>query len=590
MTDYGSGPYGDGPYGGIFSIPGAVPPNPRDLTLFALSSFPTSQDALDATYTETHETVYIGGVMTECKSYNTQHRVGQMSTASVVLTLPVGDHIKANAEVEIWDGHNNLMGVRFSGRIPAWKKAITENGDLMTLRPVGWSSLLVYRERFDLTFVGPITIRAIFDSVCSRRGVPNYRADRVLDHTGTIEVALGGNPYIDEGIVTIPASQSPLSWLNSAVEPFGYRVYDDLLGTVRLSRLSGLPGGIPVINFTESTNLLDADQDYDISDIVNYWEVEGPIYEDDIGRSIPIRAIPQFVQSDILIPVNGGVNYEQYRNGDLVTQQLAEIVRNRLEIDTSEPSDPISWSSVAVPNVSPGDTISMTSETLGITENFWVMGVDVSSDDSGLLATYEGWRGSGAALPAGVDRITIPIQTNAIHLGDETIPWYEHPAPHGLEYSWDFTIPKRATAVNVVFFVHGSNSQFIGGVNEDLTVSKFELWKLPIVDPEEDRPHASGTLPVLDEHYASRLPYNPNVAVTFEDGTKRNPVGLYYWSRGAISLKGFDEEQVNVRLKLISGKNNEATLGPQDDFEVRDIYVEVYGTVEPVIVAGEATP
>ncbi len=586
MTNYGSGPYGSGPYGGGGDTSVVI----QNLNQFTLTTFPTSQDALDATYTETRNTVYIGGVMTECKSYNTQHRVGQMATASLVLTLPVGDHIKANAEVEVWDGHNNLMGIRFSGRIPAWKKAMTENGNLMTIRPVGWSSLLAYRERYDLEFAGPITARAVFDSLCSRRGVPNYRADVVLDDTGTIEVTLGGNPYIEEGIVTVPASQSPLSWLNSAVEPYGYRVYDDLLGTVRLSRLSGLPTGVPVVNFIEGTNLLSADQDYDISDIVNYWEVEGPIYEDDIGRSIPISAIPEFIEQDDLIPVNSGVNYQQYRNGDLVTQQQAEIVRRRLEIDTSEPSDPVSWSTVAVPNVSPGDTVSITSETLGITENFWVMGVDTANDDGGLVATYEGWRGSGSALPAGVDLITIPLQTSAIHLGDETVPWYEVPAPNGnistIEHSWDFTIPKRATAVNVVFYVHGSNSQFIGGVNEDLTVSKFELWKLPILDPEEDTPHASGTLPVLDEHYASRLAYNPSASVTFEDGSKKNPIGLYYWSRGAISLKGFDEEQVDVRLKLISGKNTKATLGPQDDFEIRDMYVEVYGTVEPVVVPG----
>jgi len=564
MADYGSGPYGDGPYGGI-----AVAA--RDLSQFTLTTFPTSQDALDATYTETRNTVYIGGVMTECKSYNTQHRAGQMATASLVLTLPVGDHIKANAEVEIWDGHNNLMGIRFSGRIPSWNKAMTENGNLMTVRPVGWSSLLAYRERYDLEFVGPITARSVFDSLCSRRGVPNYRADVVLDDTGTIEVTLGGNPYIEEGIVTVPASQSPLSWLNNAVEPYGYRVYDDLLGTVRLSRLSGLPSGAPVVNFIEATNLLSADQDYDISDIVNYWEVEGPIYEDDIGRSIPISAIPEFIVLDDLIPVNGGVNYQQYRNGDLVTQQQAEIVRRRLEIDTSEPSDPVSWSTVAVPNVSPGDTVSITSETLGITENFWVMGVDVANDDGGLVATYEGWRGSGSALPAGVDRIEILIQEAAVHIGDETVPWYVVPAPSGIETQWDFTIPKRATAVNVVFDVHGSNSQFIGGVNEDLTVSKFELWKLPIIDPEEDTPHASGTLPVLDENYAQRYKYAT-------DDSK--------WSLGAISLKGFDEEEVNVRLKLISGKNTKATLGPQDDFEVRNVYVEVYGTVEPVAVPG----
>jgi hypothetical protein len=55
-----------------------------------------------------------------------------------------------------------------------------------------------------------------------------------------------------------------------------------------------------------------------------------------------------------------------------------------------------------------------------------------------------------------------------------------------------------------------------------------------------------------------------------------------------IALRGFDEEEVDVRLKLIAGENNEANLGPIDDFEVKNVYVEVYGTVEPVIIPEES--
>lgn len=546
-------------------------------------AFATPQDVLNASYTETRHTVYIGGVMTAVDQYSTHHSAGRMSTATISIPLPAGDHIQPNAEVEIWDGHNNLMGIRFWGRLPAWNKAMVQRGNILTIKPVGWSSLLVYGERFDLTFNGPITISAIFDSLCARRGVPNYRADTILDDTGTIEVTLGNNPYIEDGTVVIPASQSLLEWLNDKAGEYGYYVYDDNLGTVRLARISGAPVDAPVADFAESIGLIEADQDYDISEIVNYWEVQGPEYEDDIGRSVPIRAIPASITSDPLIPVNDGVNYRQYRSGGVTTQQNAEIVRRRLEIDNSEPQEPIRWSSVAIPNITPGDTISITSTTLGVTQNFWLMSVDVSNDGNGLIATYEGWRGGGVALPAGVDRIVIPVYAGAIHLGDETVPWYTNPSPLAPVYvdgdpiyekTWDFTIPKRATAVNVLFRVHGSNSQFIGGVNEGISVSKFELWKLPIIDPEEDRPHASGTLPVLDENYAQRYHYAT-------DDTK--------WSPGAIALRGFDEEEVDVRLKLIAGKNSEATLGPIDDFEVKGIEVEVYGTVEPVIVPSEVS-
>lgn len=539
-----------------------------------IQNFATAQDALDAPYTQARRIVYINGVMTNVERYSTQHRVGRMATASLTLTLPVGDHIEPNAEVEIWDGHNNLMGIRFWGRLPAWKKAISDDGNLMTLNPVGWSSLLAWNDRFDLVFEGPITFTAIFDSLCSRRGVPSYRADTVLDDTGEIEVILGGNEFVDEGQVIIPASQNPLGWLNTNIEPFGYRVYDDLLGTVRLSRISGMPNDDPAVIFTESGSIMVGERDYDNSEIVNYWDVQGQTYEDEIGRSVPIRAIPAAIPSDPLIPVNGGVSYQQYRSSMLVTQQLAEIVRRRLEIDTNIPTEPVRWTSIAIPSVSPGDIVRVTSETMGTDQDYWLLGVDVSSSDDGLLATYEAWVGGDTALPAGVDRIVIPLQSSAIHLGDENVSWYAHPAPQGLEYTWDFSIPKRATAINVVFKVHGSNSQFIGGVNEDLSVSKFELWQLPIVDPEEDDPHSSGSLPVLDENYAQRYRYAT-------DDSK--------WSPGAIALKGFEEEEVDVRLKLISGDNPDASGGPQDDFEIKDMYVEIYGTVEPVILPAEET-
>lgn len=540
------------------------------MTLAVLAN---SQDALSARYTATRSVVYIGGVMTDFVSYTTSHRVGQTSTATIVLTLPMGDHIQPNAEVIIEDGHNNLVGRRFWGRIPRWTKNAKESGDLVTINAVGWSSLLTDSDRFELTFTGPITIRAIIDSLCSRRGVPSYRADAVLDETGIIEASLGSNPNVDDGLITISNSNGYLSYARSITEPFKYYVYDDIQGTVRTSRVSGLPNTAPIVNFIESDNIIESQQDYSIDDIVNYWEVIGQTYEDSIGRSIPIRAIPASVPADSRIPVNDGVRYQQYRNNIIDTQQLAEIVRNGLEIDSLGPDEPVRWTSVAVPNVSPGDVVSMESTTLGIDTLLWVRGVDVSCDENGLIATYEGWAGGGRSLPAGVDRITIPIQDGAVHMGDENLSWYAHPAPQGLEMSWDFTIPKRATAVNVVFRVHGSNSQFIGGKNEDLEVSKFELWKLPIVDPEEDKAYSSGNLPILNEDYALRLKYAT-------DDTK--------WSDGAIALKGFDEEQVDVRLKLISGKNADASGGPQDDFEIKNMYVEIYGTVEPVIIPVES--
>lgn len=536
----------------------------------------TSQVAIGATYTNARRTVYIDGIVTDVESYTTSTRVGRIATATLVLTLPVGGHIQPNAEVEIWDGHDNLMGVRFWGRIPAWSKSISSRGDIMTIKALGWSSLLSYTDRFDLSYQGPIKFSTIFDSMCARRGVPSHRVDAVLDPDGGAEAELGGNPYIDDGIVTIPATQGYFQWGNSMAEEFGYSIYDDCTGTVRLSRVSGAPSGDPVIVFTEGDSIIEASQEYDTEDIVNYWDVNGATYEDDIGRSVPIRSIPESTEGDDLIPVNDGVNYKRHQNSNLTTQQLADFSRRVREIDYLTPQEPIKWSSVAVPNVNPGDVVRVESDTLGTHRDFWLLGVDVSYDEGGLTATYEAWAGGDGFLPTGIDRIVIPIQDTPIHLGDETVSWYAVPSPNGnvsnIEQTWDFTVPPRATAINIVFEVHGSNSQFIGGANEDLSVSRFEIWKLPIVDPEEDRPYSSGSLPVLDENYAQQ----PDYANDDDE-----------WSPAAITVRGSDEEGQSFQLKLLSGDNPDANLGPQDDFEVRNVYLEVFGTVEPVIIPSE---
>lgn len=543
----------------------------------ALSTISTVQEALDATYAHARKTVYIGGVLTPAEVYDCHFDRGRTSSANIVIPMPAGSHVRANAEVRIQDGLNNFVGSRFWGRIPSWEKSISRQGNELQVRAMGWSSLLAYRDRFDQVFQGPIKLSTIFDSVCARRGVPSYRADTVLTADGLSEVELGGNTFIDEGTITIPSTSSPLSWMSDIAEMFGYFIFDDDLGTVRLSRISGQPNEEPIVQFRERINIYDFRLVYDTADIVNHWEVQGPTYEDDIGRSQPIRAIPEYVVSDDDIPVNGGVNYNEFRSSYLVTQQLAEAVRNRLEIDESAPTQTVRWSAKAVPGLSVGDVVNFWSPTLGVDTDLWITSIDPSYDYSGdgLLATYEGWSGGGEPLPAGVDRVVIELQDVPVHLGDENVPWYAHPSPQGKEMYWDFDIPKRATAVNVVFKTHGSNSQYIGGKNEDLTVSRFELFKTPVLNPEEDEPHSQGSLPILDENYAQRYNYAT-------DESK--------WSPGAIALKGFDEEAISVRLYLKSGENKKATAGPWDDFEIKDMYVEIYGTVEPVVVPDEVAP
>lgn len=535
-------------------------------------SFATPQDALDARYTRTSGSVFVGGVTVDATAWSAQFGVDQsVATCSVTIPLPRPDTVVANAVVEIQAGHNDLVGTVFSGRIPSWEAVMDTRGDTLNVRAVGWCSLMAYPERFDLTYDGPITLSALFDSLCARRGVPSYRADDVTDPTGTIEITLGGNPNIDDGKVIVKASQSPLAFLTSSVEPFGYRVYDTPGGEVRLTRVSGLPVGDPAVTFTEGVHLMSARSQYDITGITNYWEIVGQTYEDDYGATVPIRAFPETIPSDPLIPVNDGVSYRQYRNSLLVTQQMAEIVRQVREIDTSEPDTPVKWEAVAVPGVSVGDVVTVDCDTIEANADYWLMDLDISSTSRGLTATYSGWLGAGESLPAGNDRTTITIQTAALHLGDEYEAHYAHPAIQGTSKTWDITIPERATAVNVRGLHHGTNSQVVGGVQTDLEVTKWQVWlpevpasKYDTTGTDAPRPEASGNMPVVNENLPQRLNYNL----------------ISNWQPFAINLGRLDAG--DYVLRLVCG-----VKAGKDDFEVRDVYLEVFGVAEPVIEPGE---
>jgi hypothetical protein len=533
-------------------------------------TFATPQDALDSRFTNPFATVYVGGVTVDAFAWDAQFDVDSTATAKLTVALPRPAAIEPNAVVEIQGGHNGLVGTLFSGRIPAWRNSVTSRGLLCEVRPVGWTSLLAFRSRFDLVYDGPITIAALFDSLCARMGVPSYVADDVTDPTGTITITLGGNPQVNEGKVTIPANQTPLSFLRTACKPFGYRIYDTPSGVVRLSRVSGLPAGDPVVTFTEGVHPFSEESWYDISGIVNYPDIHGPTYEDEWGASIPIRAFPGTVEASSLIPVNEGVSYQDTRNSMLDTQQLAEVAMAVALIDGSEPDTPVSWNALAVPGISVGDAVVLDAETIDAAGAYWLTSMDINSS-AGLTAKYDGWAGAGEALPAGNNRTTQTIQTDPLHLGNEYEAHYAHPAIQGTSKTWNITIAERATAVNVRGLHHGTNSQLINGVNTDLEVTKWQVWlpevpasKYDTTGTDAPRPEASGNMPIVNENLLQRLNYNL----------------LSNWQPFAINLGRL--EPGDYVLRLVSG----VKAGP-DDFEVRDVILETFGIAEPVVVPQE---
>lgn len=552
------------------------------------TTFTKPQEALDALDKTRHVWAFVNGEPIAPVSFSAQFGVRQQhATATLQLDLSEGRPaaLTDNAEVEVIAGFDTLTGRVFHGFVPAWEGSVSARGQWLTIRPIGWSRLLAFPFRFDLQWQGPISPREIFLALCEMRGVPAVRADLMTAPDGVTSITVGGNAYVDDGMVTLPGGRDPLRWLAGIVEPFGYRIFDTPDGVVRLQRISGLPDadaetiGDTVVHFRDTTNVSRVSRGYDVSGIVNYHEVTGPTYEDAIGATIPIRSLPESITPDDRIPVNDGIHFQSYSNTLLVTQAMADVVRQVREIDQSEPTFEFDWDGVGLPLVSVGDTVAVTSTTInkltsGDTElsdliaalpvPLWLTELDLSvSENAGFSGRYTGWAGAGTALASGEDLTIIPLQDEPRHVGDEYVGWYAVPSPEGTSLEWQITIPERATAVNVIGLCHSSNSQWIGGQNEDLTLSKWELWR-----PEDDeRPSASGNMPVLDENYALRLPYGASDE---------------HWSRFAISLRGTDAG--TVTLKLVSGENTRLAAGVRfDDFEVKDVEVHVYGIVEPAL-------
>lgn len=549
-------------------------------------TFTNPQEALDALDKTRRVWAFIGGEPVEPVSFSAQFGVRQQhATASLQLDLSDGRPaaLTDNAEVEVIAGFDGFTGRVFHGFIPAWDGVVSARGQWLTVHPIGWSRLLAFPFRFDLQWSGPISPREIFLALCEMRGVPAVRADLMTAPDGVTSITVGGNAYVDDGMVTLPGGRDPLRWLAGICEPFGYRIFDTPDGVVRLQRVSGLPPfdsedlGDTIVHFRDTTNVSRVARGYDVSTIINYHEVTGPTYEDAIGATIPIRSLPESITPDDRIPVNDGIHFQSYSNTLLVTQEMADVVRQVREVDQSEPTYEFDWDGIGLPLVSVGDTVAVTSFTINkvtggdflsdlvaaLPVPLWLTELDLSvSERAGFSGRYTGWAGAGSALASGEDLTIIPLQISAVHAGDEYVGWYSQPSPVGTELSWEIEIPERATAVNIVFEVHGSNSQYIGGQNEDLTISKWEMWR-----PEDtERPSASGNLPVIDENYAQQLDYTQD----------------QYWTRAAVSLRGTDAGIVT--FKLVCGENRNLPAGTKyDDFEIRNAYIHVYGVSLPTL-------
>lgn len=527
-------------------------------------SFATTQEAIDATYKRVRWHVLIGGIVTDCLDVTTRHDVdAPIGTCSLSLKLPLPEHVTFGASVEVQAGYPGAVHTLFRGAVASRRQSISRQGRTAQITATSHAVRLAREDLSDVVFNGPITLKALFEGLAARRGVTLYRSDETTAPDGVTPITFGNSLLANGQTVRIRRKTPTLDFLTRAARLVGYRVFDTPQG-VRQQRINGLPNASAAIEIAEAWNALGLDYDDDIEGLVNYWEVFGDRYIDDDGVNVELRSIPLEVPTSPELEAYWGSGWARKElSDDLIdTEALADIVRNVAEIDHGAPAERVSWETHGAPDLMPGDVADVRSDSMALSGLQWVMRVEHNLSMSGFRTTCEGWRGSGSALPAGEDCIVTPIPGGPFRLGDEYVAWYAIPSSgNRTQITIPFNVHEYYSSIAVYGLAHGVNSQYIGGANEDLEISKFELW-------QHGEKVGSGNLPILDENYSKRLPYGSSDT---------------YWDRFVVPISG-RLEPGSAELRIIAGENRNLPTGTKmDDFELKDLVLRTCGVGLPVL-------
>lgn len=532
-------------------------------------SLPTGQTTLTTRLFAT-----VDGVPTAIYSADTAHSVDAYGTASIELPVPLPAHFGPDAglnkRIEIQAGHDERGGLAtiFSGRLIDRTADVSDSGRVGRLRAEGWSALLNFGDPKDLVFAGPARLDDMFRALCRRRGVPMYLVDNVTWPDGVTRVTLGGVPDIDDGNVIIPRDVPPLTWFDQRVRPYGYRIFDQPNGILRLMRISGLPPTTATIaaTITEAGNVYQLGRSDSLREMVTYWEIFGAEWTDSDGVRHAPRSFPASIPFEsILNPP--GYRKQSKKHDFLVSYPQVDAVRNVYEIDSSRPKEIESWEIAGNPRLQPGNVVAVESATHGLVPGSrrWLMSLRQTVSDSGYVASMTGWAGSGKTLPAGNDCTSITVRTAPLHLGDEYVGWYAVPSPSGTSYEIPFTVPDYYSSITLYAKAHGINSYYLTNDKSDAqgnyeaSVSKVEIWQ------GGDKPVGTANLPALPENYAARLNY----------------LNLANWTDIVVPVTGRLKPGA-ATLKVLSGEERQIAAGLQhDDFELRDIALRTCGAAEP---------
>ena len=529
-------------------------------------------------------TVLIDGTTTpQATEIHVHEAVNEVGTCSVVVPLPLPAHVALNAVVEVIATMTNAAtgatesATIFQGQCRGpERKQLTIRGKLATLHAQGWLALMDLPHHEDRAFAGPISASAVIRGLFEDRafgvaGRPTFVVHSILTDAGAT-VTLGGEPLSDGGQVRVPAgrSESYFKFIQRLCRLFGYAVYENS-GAPRVSRIFGAPTvGASVKTFSEGTESFEWEGSTDLHDVVTWWEVRGASWRDDDGVETAIRSFPASVPASADIPDPPDATRGDEADSLLVTQALADAVRNVREVEFGVRRQLARWSVRGQPRPWVGKVVTLSAATVGVSGDVWVYSVDHDwTIREGYVTRFSGSFGGGSALPSGADVcVEETVLVGPTHVGDETLSWYAVDAPTGTTITVPFTPLDDYTSITLVGRHHGTNSQFIDSQNTDLTISRFQLWQNGVQIGE-------GAMPVADENFALQLDYANDAN----------------WQDFAVPIPGTLDGGVAAELRIIAGVNPALPLSTQvDDFEVKDVVLTSCAQGAPTLPSDPVSP
>lgn len=499
-------------------------------------------------------TVYVDGVTLDDErleahtSHSTDAGVG---TATVTLTLPRPAAVVFNKVVEIWASIGTEAARIFQGVIRADTDTLDEQGKTATLNCQGWGYILAMEAIADTVWDGPIVAREVIVGVLTSyafggAGEPQFEVPEIVDLDDTA-VELGGNADVDAGQVRWEKGESGLAFIQRICALFGYAAHDCPDGVFRVTRPLGTPDGTSVQTFAEGSVGFRYGRSRDADPVTNWIEVTGAIAQPEDGsQPDPYSSVPASVPPNDLIP-EPGAKYRNFSDDLLVSDALCDITRNILEVryNSTDPATVIEWEDIGHPLLQPGQIVTVNASTVGQTGDIWLTSLNQDFTEAGYWVRYTGRRDTGTAMPTGGEVCTEQtLLVGPVHVGDETLTYYDVDAPSGTSINVDFTPADDFRSISITFEGHGCNSYLIGGGNTASDVSRY------VLEQPVGTEIGSGVLPVMAENFG------------------QPPT----WQSGSVPIPGDLEGGIGARLKIISGKDNRLpALTDDDDFEIRNV-------------------